>query len=168
MTRRIRKTIELIVFDFDGVLTDNRVLVLENGLEAVFCNRADGLAFDMLRAAGIPVMIVSTERNPVVAMRAAKLRAPVLQGIRDKRQALIDHCREARVDPARVVFIGNDVNDVPAMQAVGFPVAVADAHPAIKEIAWTVLSTKGGDGVARELAEQVLGLEYGKPGEMAE
>ncbi len=161
MTRRIQESLELIVFDFDGVLTDNRVLVMENGLEAVFCNRADGLAFDMLRAADMPVMILSTEKNPVVAKRAAKLRVPVLQGIGDKRQALADHCHEAGVDLARVVFIGNDVNDISAMQAVGFPIAVADAHAAVKEIAWTVLSTKGGDGVARELVEQVLSLEYG-------
>ena len=161
MTRRIEDRPELIVFDFDGVLTDNRVLVIENGLEAVFCNRADGLAFDMLRAANMPVMILSTEKNPVVAVRAAKLRAPLLQGIGDKRQALADHCRDAGIDLAQVVFVGNDVNDIAVMQAVGFPIAVADAHAAVKKIAWTVLSTKGGDGVARELVEQVLGLEYG-------
>lgn len=161
MTRCIQESLELIVFDFDDVLTDNRVLIMENGLEAVSCNRAEGIAFEMLHAVDMPVMILSTEKNTVVAKRAAKLRVPVLQGIGDKRQALVEYCREAGVDLARVVFIGNDVNDISIMQMVGFPIAVADAHPAVKEVAWTVLATKGGEGVARELVEQVLNLEYG-------
>lgn len=159
MTRRIDGNIQLIVFDFDGVLTDNRVFVFDNGSEAVVCNRADGLAFDMIRAAGIPVMIMSTERNPVVSMRAAKLQVPVLQAIKDKRTALTNHCRAVGIDLDRVVFVGNDVNDLPAMQMVGFPIAVADAHAAVKAKAWTVLATRGGDGVARELVEEVLALK---------
>lgn len=154
-------SIELVVFDFDGVLTNNRVLVMENGLEAVFCNRADGLAFDMLRAAKLPVLILSTEKNPVVSARAAKLRAPVLHGVGDKHQKLIEHCSEIRVNLSNVMFIGNDLNDLSAMGMVGYPIAVADAHPAVKNIAKIVLSTRGGDGVAREIAEKVLDLEYG-------
>lgn len=159
MTRRIDGDVQLIVFDFDGVLTDNRVIVFDNGHEAVLCNRADGLAFDMMRAARIPVLIISTEHNPVVTARAAKLQVPVLQAIKDKRQALTDHCLSAGVDLSRVVFVGNDVNDLPAMQLVGFPIAVADAHEAVKAKAWTVLATGGGDGVAREVVEQILGLK---------
>jgi len=161
MTRRLDGTVQLIVFDFDGVLTDNRVIVFENGSEAVICNRADGLAFDMLRAAGIPVVIMSTERNPVVSARAAKLQVPVLQAIKDKRQALADHCRATGIDLSRVVFVGNDVNDLPAMESVGFPIAVADAHETVKAKAWAVLATRGGDGVAREVVEQILGLKPG-------
>ncbi len=161
MVQDIRKSIELVVFDFDGVLTDNRVLVSENGLEAVVCNRADGLAFDMLNTAQLPTMILSTENNPVVSVRATKLRVPVLQGIKDKRQELIDHCHEVGVDLANVMFIGNDLNDISVMRVVGYPVAVADAHPEVKNIAWKILSTNGGDGVAREIVERVLGLEYG-------
>jgi YrbI family 3-deoxy-D-manno-octulosonate 8-phosphate phosphatase len=159
MTRRIDGDVQLIVFDFDGVLTDNRVIVFDNGHEAVLCNRADGLAFDMIRAARIPVLIISTERNPVVTARAAKMQVPVLQAIKDKGHALTDHCRSAGVDLSRVVFVGNDVNDLPAMQLVGFPIAVADAHEAVKAKAWTVLATRGGDGVAREVVEQILGLK---------
>ena len=161
MTRRLDGTVQLIVFDFDGVLTDNRVIVFENGTEAVICNRADGLAFDRLRAVGIPVIIISTERNAVVSARAAKLQVPVLQAVKDKRQALTDHCRSAGIDLSRVIFVCNDVNDLPAMQAVGFPIAVADAHDTVKAKAWTVLATRGGDGVAREVVEQILGLKPG-------
>lgn len=159
MTRRIEENIQLIVFDFDGVLTDNRVIVFENCTEAVICNRADGLAFDVMRTAGIPVVIMSTERNPVVSARAAKLQVPVLQAVKDKQQALTDHCRSAGIDLSRVVFVGNDVNDLPAMESVGFPIAVADAHETVKAMAWTVLATCGGDGVAREVVEQILGLK---------
>lgn len=152
--------VDLIAFDFDGVLTDNRVLVMENGLEAVLCNRSDGLAFDMLRAAAVQVIIISTERNSVVSKRAEKLQVPALQAISNKQRALQDYCRFARIDLARVAFVGNDVNDLPAMKIVGFPIAVGDAHPAVKEIASTVLTTRGGEGVAREIAEQLLGLRY--------
>lgn len=160
MDKTLRDSVDLIVFDFDGVLTDNRVLVIEDGKEAVLCNRADGLGFDMFRAADIPAAIVSTERNSVVARRAEKLRVPVLQNIADKKQALTDYCRSAGIDLARVIFVGNDINDLAVMRTVGFPVAVADAYPAVLDIARIVLSSKGGDGVARELAEDVLGLSY--------
>ncbi len=155
-----RNSIDLIVFDFDGVLTDNRVIVLEDGREGVVCNRADGLGFDMFRLAGIPVMIFSTERNAVVARRAEKLHTPVLQNVRDKKQALVQHCRQAGIDLGRVIFVGNDLNDLTAMASVGFPVAVADAHLTVLAAARTVLTSKGGDGAARELAENVLGLVY--------
>lgn len=159
-SRRIPEGVDLLVFDFDGVLTDNRVLVLEDGREAVVCNRADGLGFDLLRDAAVNVMVMSTERNPVVAARAAKLRVPVLQAVADKGTAIASHCRDAGIALSRVAFVGNDVNDLPAMRRVGFPIAVADAHPAVKRIAWAVLATRGGDGVAREVAETLLGLRH--------
>jgi 3-deoxy-D-manno-octulosonate 8-phosphate phosphatase (KDO 8-P phosphatase) len=148
--------VSLIVFDFDGVLTDNRVIVLEDGREAVFCNRADGLAFDILRNAGVPVLIMTTERNQLAAARARKLRVPILRAVADKGVAIDVICRERGVDPTHVMFVGNDVNDLPAMSRVGHPVAVADANPAVKAAATIVLRTCGGDGVAREVANLVL------------
>jgi YrbI family 3-deoxy-D-manno-octulosonate 8-phosphate phosphatase len=160
MGRIGRSSIDLIIFDFDGVLTNNRVIVLEDGREGVVCNRADGLGFDMFRLAGIPVMIISTERNAVVARRAEKLRTPVLQNVGDKKQALAQHCQQSGIDLGRVIYVGNDLNDLAAMALVGFPVAVADAHPMVLAAARTVLASKGGGGAARELAETVLGLVY--------
>lgn len=154
----LRSKIALIVFDFDGVLTDNRVLVLQDGQEAVFCNRADGLAFDMFRRAKIPAIIMSTEKNPVVAARAAKLKVHCLQGLGDKASALRDYCRKEGIELDRVAFVGNDLNDLEAMKLVRYPLAVADAHSDTKAVAWLVLATKGGDGVAREIAERLLGL----------
>jgi YrbI family 3-deoxy-D-manno-octulosonate 8-phosphate phosphatase len=142
------------------VLTDNRVIVLEDGREGVVCNRADGLGFDMFRLAGIPVLIISTERNAVVARRAEKLRVAVLQDVGDKKKTLAQHCRQASIDPCRVIFVGNDLNDLSAMESVGFPIAVADSHPAILAAARIVLTANGGEGAARELAENILGLVY--------
>jgi YrbI family 3-deoxy-D-manno-octulosonate 8-phosphate phosphatase len=161
MRRLAKHDVDLVVFDFDGVLTDNRVLVMDDGREAVLCNRADGLAFDRFRTERLPTAIMSTERNPVVSARAAKLKTAVLQSIADKGAALAGYCRERGADPHRVVFVGNDVNDLPAMRLVGYPIAVADAHPDVKAIAWTVLKRRGGEGVARELADDVFGFAEG-------
>jgi N-acylneuraminate cytidylyltransferase len=122
------------------------------------CNRADGLAFDAFRAAAVPVLIMSTERNPVVGARARKLQVPVLQAVTDKGETIASYCREHAIELSRVAFVGNDLNDLPAMLAIGYPIAVADAHPKVKVIAWKVLESPGGAGVAREIAECVLGL----------
>ncbi len=150
----------LIVFDFDGVLTDNRVLVFSDGKEAVFCSRADGLGFDMFRWAKQAVLILSTEKNEVVSARASKLKIPCLQGIRDKAQALKDYCVNAKVSLADVLYIGNDLNDYEPMQLVGLRACPADAHPQIKKISQYILNSNGGYGVAREVCEDLCGLEY--------
>jgi len=148
--------IGLLVFDFDGVLTDNRVLVLEDGREAVFCSRADGLAFDALRKAELPTLIMSTETNPVVQARAKKLRVPVLQAVADKGAAIAAYSAKTGIALSRIAFVGNDLNDLAAMARVGHPIAVADAHPRVKATARRVLRTKGGAGVAREIVERIL------------
>lgn len=153
--------ISLLVFDFDGVLTDNRVLVLENGTEAVFCSRADGLAFDALRRHGLPALILSTETNRVVQARAAKLQVDALHGQGDKATALREYCASRNIALANVAFVGNDLNDLPVMRLVGHPVAVADAHPKVIQAARHVLGTAGGQGVAREIVEQLLQLSIG-------
>jgi 3-deoxy-D-manno-octulosonate 8-phosphate phosphatase (KDO 8-P phosphatase) len=148
--------VSLIAFDFDGVLTDNKVYVFQDGSEAVACNRADGLAFDLLRAQGFPTVIISTERNPVVSARAEKLRIPVLQSSADKVAALREHCARNKLDPERAMFVGNDLNDLPIMAASAYALAVADAHPRVREMAWHVLETPGGAGVAREIVERIM------------
>ncbi|MEO5332415.1 MAG: acylneuraminate cytidylyltransferase [Magnetococcus sp. YQC-5] len=149
---------DAIVFDFDGVLTDNRVLVREDGCESVYCSRADGLGFDMLREHAIPTFIMSTETNPVVSARAKKLRLPVFQSVRDKGVSLRALCQEHGFNPARVLFVGNDLNDLPAMEVAGYPIAVADAMPMVRKAAWRVLKTPGGAGIVRELLENILGI----------
>lgn len=151
--------LDALIFDFDGVLTDNRVLVFSDGTEAVFCNRADGLAFDHLRAVGFPVYIVSTETNPVVRARGAKLQVPVIDSVSDKAAAIRELCDTNGYKPERIMFLGNDLNDLPAMNFVGYPVAVADAHPDVLARVDYILSRKGGEGVARELIETVINFD---------
>ena len=87
-------SLALLVFDFDGMLTDNRVLVSQDGTEFVTCSRSDGLAFDILREAGVPTIIMSTETNPVVSQRASKLKVAVLQAVADKGTELTSYCAE--------------------------------------------------------------------------
>ena len=124
-----KNDINLIVYDFDGVMTDNRVIVSQDGTEAVTVNRADGLGVDYLRNEGIPQMILSTESNPVVQARAEKLGIEVVRNCRDKKRTLIREAEENGYDLSKVIFVGNDLNDLEAMKIVGYPVAPADSHP---------------------------------------
>ena len=150
--------IDLIVFDFDGVLTDNKVLVDQNGNESVFCNRSDGLGFDVLKILRKSAYIISTEKNLVVSARAKKLNIPVLQGVRDKSHIIKNISKEKNVKLSKILFVGNDLNDYYAMQLCGYSACPSDSHPKIKDIASFVLKTKGGNGVLRELLEEVFEL----------
>lgn len=147
--------IDWLFFDFDGVLTDNRVWVFDDGREAVCCTRADGLGMSMLRKAGVGCSIVSSERNPVVRRRALKLGIEALQGMKDKRRAVLGFCRKRNLDPARTGFVGNDVNDLPAFGAVGIRLCPSDAAAEIRHICDHILQSKGGTGVAREIARRM-------------
>lgn len=149
-------TIDLIVYDFDGVMTDNRVLTLQDGTEAVFANRADGLAINMIKEMGIPQIILSTEENAVVAARARKIGIPAIHGVGDKLKALHAYCAEQQIDLKKVLYVGNDINDLEAMKSVGLAVAPADAHPDIKRIVKINLSKPGGAGVIRELYDLLI------------
>jgi N-acylneuraminate cytidylyltransferase len=148
--------IDLIVLDFDGVLTDNRVWVDQNGLEQVAAHRGDGMGIALLKKAGFEVVALSTETNPVVAARCKKLGVPVHQGIDEKGKALQDLLAEKKVKAENVVYVGNDVNDLPCFKLVGCAVAVADAHPDLLPHAHMTLKTKGGFGAVRELSDMIL------------
>jgi len=145
--------IDLIVYDFDGVMTDNRVIVFQDGTEAVVANRADGLGVDRFRSLGLPQLILSTETNPVVKARAAKLHLEVIDSCKDKKNALENYCAQRSYDLNRVMYVGNDLNDLDVMRIVGFPVAPADAHPKIKKVAKLTTEARGGEGVIKELSD---------------
>ncbi len=149
------KNIKLIVYDFDGVMTNNKVYVDQSGSEVVQVNRADGLGVSEIKKLGIQQAIISTEKNPVVAARARKLDIPCLQGINNKKNALIDFCLEKDIELGRVAYVGNDINDKDAMAIAGFSFCPADAHETIKEISDHVFKRNGGDGVIRELLELI-------------
>ena len=151
--------IDLFVFDFDGVLTNNTVCIDQNGIESVLCSRADGLAFDVLRKLKKPVYILSTEKNAVVSSRAEKLNIPTLQGIKNKEEALRGLVDGLGFKLTNIVYIGNDLNDYNAMRICGYTACPADSHERIKNIATFILKTSGGMGVARELLEDILNLD---------
>ncbi len=145
-----------VVTDFDGVHTDDTAIVDADGGERVRVSREDGMGVALLRRAGVPMLILSTEVNPVVRARAEKLRVPVLHGIDDKERALRGWAADNGIPLADIAYLGNDVNDLPAMRIVGWPVAVANAHPLVLAEARVVLSRSGGNGAVRELVERVL------------
>ncbi len=150
--------IKLFVYDFDGVMTDNRVLVSDDGHEAVFCNRSDGMAVIKIKKLGLQQVIISTETNPVVSMRAKKLGIEVLQGIEDKATVLKKYCEKLKVSLKDVLYVGNDINDLDAMKLVGIGVSPADGDESIKKISKIITKAKGGYGVIRELYKMMTGF----------
>ncbi|WP_437113066.1 HAD hydrolase family protein [Streptomyces syringium] len=152
-----RDDIDAVVLDFDGTQTDDRVLIDSDGRELVAVHRGDGLGVAALRRAGLALLVLSTEVNAVVAARGRKLRVPVLHGIDRKDLALKQWCEEHAVAPERVLYVGNDVNDLPCFDLVGWPVAVADAHDVVRGAARAVTSAPGGHGAVREIASWLLG-----------
>ncbi|MER7091998.1 N-acylneuraminate cytidylyltransferase [Streptomyces althioticus] len=149
--------IDAVVLDFDGTQTDDRVLIDADGREFVSVHRGDGLGVAALRRGGLKLLILSTEQNPVVAARARKLRIPVLHGVDRKDLALKQWCEEQGIAPERVLYVGNDVNDLPCFALVGWPVAVASAHDAVRGAARAVTTVPGGAGAVREIAGWILG-----------
>jgi 3-deoxy-D-manno-octulosonate 8-phosphate phosphatase (KDO 8-P phosphatase) len=156
----ILDNLDALVFDFDGVLTNNFVYLDQNGLESVMCTRADGLAFDVLQKLQKPTYILSTEKNQVVTARAKKLKVPVLQGVSNKSEALKELVEKEGFDLQNILYTGNDLNDYQAIKLCGLSACPADSHPKIKEIASIVLESRGGEGVVRELLEEVIGLDF--------
>lgn len=148
--------IDLVVFDFDGVMTDNSVVTKSDGSETVTCNRGDGLGIAALRKAGISMFVLSTEEHPVVAARCKKLQLPCYKGVPNKAKFLEDYMRKENINPARVAYVGNDANDLQCLHLVGLPVVVADAHESVLPAARIILSLPGGHGAVREFCDKLL------------
>ena len=144
--------IQAIFYDFDGVMTDNRVYLSETGLESVACCRGDGLGVSYFKKAGILQFIISTETNAVVARRAMKLDIPFYSGADNKKEVLMRVlASNPEIQLANVVFVGNDVNDLGCIECVGVPISPADAEIEVKEKCIWVTRARGGFGVVREL-----------------
>ena len=152
--------INAFVFDFDGVLTNNLVQMDENGKESVSCSRADGLAFDMLRKLNKPAYILSTEKNLVVKARAKKLNIPAIQGVADKVEAIKKLAVDNSYSLKNILYVGNDLNDYHVMKICGYTACPSDSHKKIKSISDIVLELKGGEGIVRELLEDVFDLDF--------
>lgn len=149
------RDIRMLVFDFDGVFTDNGVWVFEDGREAVRCSRSDGLGLAKLKRKGIPMLILSTEKNPVVSARAKKLGLPCRQGCDDKAKAIAEIASEQGVSLRQVAFVGNDINDLECLRLVGLPIVVADAYPEVAGIARWRTQRTGGHGAVREICDTI-------------
>jgi 3-deoxy-D-manno-octulosonate 8-phosphate phosphatase (KDO 8-P phosphatase) len=147
--------VRFAVFDFDGVFTDNRVWVNEQGEETLAFSRSDGLGLRRLDEVGVAYLIVSMEQNPIVGARAKKLRVDCLQGIEDKLAVLRERTRELGIALDETAYVGNDINDAECLRAVGVPVVPADAWPEVKPLARWVLTRAGGTGCVREFCDAV-------------
>jgi YrbI family 3-deoxy-D-manno-octulosonate 8-phosphate phosphatase len=154
--RPLPAQVDLVIFDFDGVMTDNRVWVDGEGHEFVAAYRSDSIGIQALMRAGIQALVLSAETNPVVEARCRKIGLPFLQGVKDKAPALRQLLAERGLDPQRVIYMGNDTNDLPCFPLVGCAVAPADAQPEVLRAADLILTRRGGHGAVRELCDLLI------------
>ena len=154
--RPLPAAVKQLVLDFDGVLTDNRVWVDQNGNETVAAYRSDSDGIKKLARAGINTMVLSSEVNPVVAARCRKIGIPAIHGVEDKAVVLQKYLHDEGIDGSQVVYLGNDINDIPCFPIVGCAVVVADALPEALLAADIVLNRRGGYGAVRELCELIM------------
>ena len=154
--RPLPEDIRLLVLDFDGVVTDNHVYVDDEGKEMIMAYRSDSIGVQALQKAGIQVIVLSSEVNPVVTARCRKMGISAVQGVLDKPGILLEFLHQQNIKNEQVVYLGNDINDTPCFPLVGCAVAVADAEPEAMRQADRVLSRKGGFGAVRELCDIIL------------
>lgn len=151
------RQVRIAVFDVDGVLTDGRIVLGPAGEEYKQFHVRDGQGLVMLRDSGVTLAVITGRDSTVVAHRMRELGVHYLyQGRHDKRLALEELCREGACTPAEICYTGDDLPDLPVMQQVGLPIAVADAHPAVKAVARWQTPSGGGLGAAREVAELIM------------
>jgi YrbI family 3-deoxy-D-manno-octulosonate 8-phosphate phosphatase len=148
---RNSKVPKILFTDFDGCLTDDRVWLNLDGEEFVAANRKDGLAVKRLKDLGIHVIIASTETNKVVLARGNKMGVEVLQGLTDKAEAIEQYLKQKNLSWKNVWYIGNDVNDLGAIERANLSICPADAVKKVRKSVTVVLKTKGGYGILSEI-----------------
>lgn len=171
-------SLHTVAFDFDGVFTDNNVWVDQDGRESVRCDRRDGLAFDLVRSfrrhgrLDAEFLILSKEPNPVVLARARKLKLDCHHGVGDKlafmREYLAKRFPGDRAAFRGLVYVGNDLNDLPLMRHAGYAVAPADAHTLVRSVAHLIVERPGGEGFVRAFIERLLRINEFSPEEIDE
>ncbi len=155
------KQIRLLICDVDGVLSDGRIYMGNQGEELKTFHVHDGFGLKALRSAGIEVAIITGRRSQIVEQRMSALGiSHVYQGQENKCIAFQQLCHDLNLREDQVAYIGDDVIDLPVMQQCGLSVAVANAHPAVKLKADYITTQRGGEGAVRELCDQIL-LAYG-------
>lgn len=149
--------LRLAVFDVDGVLTDGRLILGNNGNEYKSFHVHDGLGLVLLKRAGLLVAVISARKSDIVSERMAALGIEhVYQGEDNKREALLGLMQELKVQRNETAFVGDDLIDLPAMTAAGLSIAVGNAHPLVREHADWVTQGHGGRGAVREVCELLL------------
>ena len=151
---RLRQ-LKVVIFDFDGVFTDNSVVVSQDGTESVICSRFDGIGLSKLRKLGLFLYVVSTETNPVVSARCKKLKINCIQSVEDKAVCVEKLLGELNIAAEATAYVGNDVNDIPAFRIAGLPIAVADRHPDIDAFVDYIGDVAGGKGAVREVCDLI-------------
>lgn len=158
--KKIINNLKIVIFDFDGVFTNNFVFINENGEESVMSNRSDGYGLKMLKEIGVDFLIISSEVNKVVEKRAEKLRIKCYSGVENKSLLLKEILEKKKISSDNAAFIGNDINDIKCMNCVGLGVAVRDAFPEVKKASNLVLKKAGGYGAVREFCEMVYKIKF--------
>ncbi len=151
--------VKLLALDFDGVLTDGYVYVTQDGRESVRCSRKDGLGIELLKKAGLNVVVLSKETNLVVKTRCRKLKIECWQGISagfDKTEILKEILKAKNLYPEEVCYVGDDINDIDVIKYVGIGIAVADSHILVKKAADYVTKAAGGHHAVREVVELIF------------
>ena len=146
---------KILFTDFDGCLTDDRVWLNQEGEEFVAANRKDGLAVKRLKSLGIQVVIASTETNKVVLARGTKMGVEVLQGLADKAESIDQYLKQKNLSWNEVWYIGNDVNDMGAIEKAKLSISPADAVKKVRNTVDIVLKTNGGSGILSEIATEL-------------
>lgn len=160
LLKKLAKRVDLMVFDFDGVFTDNRVSVMENGAEAVFCSRSDGMGLVMAKEAGLKLLVITREDGRIATARCRKLGIPCIQGCKHKAMALKKETAKLGISLKSVAYMGNDINDIECLRIVGLPVCVADGYPEVKKASLYITKAYGGKGAIRELCDLVLKAKF--------
>ena len=151
------KKIDAVLFDFDGVMTDDTVITDENGKESVRCSREDGMGISLLKRKGIKVAVLSTEKNPVVLVRCKKLNIECFYKLgNNKIDSMKNYLEDNKISPDNVIFMGNDVNDVECLEFAGFAVVPQNAKEEAKKVADLIINKNGGQGAVRELCNLII------------
>tara|TARA_B100000965_G_C19581722_1_gene753873 strand:+ start:1808 stop:2302 length:495 start_codon:yes stop_codon:yes gene_type:complete len=155
------KNIKVLFLDFDGVLTDNKVIVNEKGIESVRCSRSDSLYSDMIKNKfSLKLIVISSEKNRVVEVRCQKMKLPFIHGVSDKLKSINKFLIKNNLNFQNLAYIGNDLNDLEVMKKCNFKICPYDSVPEIKKISNLVLKTKGGDGVLKEVFNEFSKKKY--------
>ena len=152
------ESLEMLVFDFDGVFTNNKFNLNKKCKESVTLSRADGLAIKILKEKKVPMLVLSSEKNDVVKLRCKKLDLNYKNGVDDKIKYLKNFFSKNKINKKNVLYIGNDINDLDCIKYVGCPIAVNDAVDLVKKHSKIILESKGGDGAIRELVFILTGM----------